>query len=109
MKTSHAFLSVLLLASATHAAEPKKLLLVTVTSGFVHAAIPIQEQMVREMAKASGDFTIISTSDSPNYPGAEYRATIDQRNARIPREGAPDNRMTAEQVLAAAEIGRAHV
>ena len=49
MKTSHAFLSVLLLASATHAAEPKKLLLVTVTSGFVHAAIPIQEQMVREM------------------------------------------------------------
>ena len=99
---------VLALASSTHAAEPKRLLLVTVTSGFVHAAIPISEQMVRDMAKASnGEFVVISTSDSPNYPGAEYRATIDQRDARIPREGAPDNRMSAEQVLAVAAGGPA--
>jgi type 1 glutamine amidotransferase len=98
----------LALAGSTHAAEPKRLLLVTITSGFVHAAIPISEQMVRDMAGASGgEFTIISTSDSPNYPGAEYRATIDQRDARIPREGAPDNRMTAEQVLAVAAGGPA--
>jgi type 1 glutamine amidotransferase len=107
MKTTPGLIAFLALISVASAAEPKKLLLVTVTSGFVHAAIPIQEQMIREMAKASGDFTIISTSDSPNYPGAEYRATIDQRNARIPREGAPDNRMTAEQVLAAATGGAA--
>jgi hypothetical protein len=99
---------VLALASSSHAAEPKRLLLVTITSGFVHAAIPISEQMVRDMAKASnGEFTIISTSDSPNYPGAEYKATIDQRDARIPREGAPDNRMTAEQVAAVAAGGPA--
>lgn len=92
---------VLALASSTPAAEPKRLLLVTVTSGFVHAAIPISEQMVRDMAKASGgEFTIISTSDSPNYPGAEYKATIDARDARIPREGAPDNRLSAAQIQA---------
>jgi hypothetical protein len=105
MKKTLLFALALARAGSAHAAEPKRLLLVTVTSGFVHAAIPISEQMVRDMAKASGDFTIISTSDSPNYPGAEYRATIDQRNARIPREGAPDNRMTAEQVLAVAAGG----
>jgi type 1 glutamine amidotransferase len=107
MKAIPALVAAVALASLASAAEPKKLLLVTVTSGFVHAAIPIQEQMIREMAKTSGDFTIISTSDSPNYPGAEYRSTIDQRNARIPREGAPDNRMTAEQVLATAAGGPA--
>src|SRR4051812_16928568 len=89
------FAAVACSATAFSAAAPKRLLLVTTTSGFVHAAIPIQEQMIRDMAKASnGEFVIIPTSDSPNYPGAEYKATIDARDARIPREGAPDNRMT---------------
>lgn len=97
----------LALASSTRAAEPKRLLLVTVTSGFVHAAIPIQERVIREMAKSTGEFTIISTSDSPNYPGAEYTATIDQRDARIPREGAPDNRLSAVQIAAIAAGGAA--
>ena len=98
---------VLALASSAHAAEPKRLLLVTTTVGFRHAAVPIQEQMIRDMAKATGEFTIISTSDSPNFPTAEYNATVDQRNARIPREGAPDNRLSAEQILAAAAGGPA--
>jgi uncharacterized protein len=84
--------------SGIQAQQPKRLLLVTTTVGFRHAAVPVQEQMIRDMAKASGAFTIVSTSDSPNFPRAEYQATIDARNARIAREGAPDNRLSAAQI-----------
>ena len=87
-------------ACTGQAAEPKRLLLVTTTVGFRHAAVPIQEQMIREMAKSTGEFTIISTSDDPNFPTAEYTATVDSRNARIGRAGAPDNRISAEQIQA---------
>ncbi len=87
-----------LLLGSPHAAQSKRLLLVTTTVGFRHAAVPVQEQMIRDMAKASGDFTIVSTTDSPNFPKSEYAATVDTRNARIPREGAPDNRLSEAQV-----------
>jgi len=73
------------------AAAPKRLLLVTTTVGFRHAAVPVQEQMFRELAKSSGEFTIVSTTDSPDFPAAEYQATVDQRNARIPISEAKDN------------------
>src|SRR5689334_1338185 len=73
------------------AAAPKRLLLVTTTVGFRHAAVPLQEQMFRQLAKSSGDFTVVSTSDSPDFPAAEYQATVDQRNARIPIGEAKDN------------------
>lgn len=67
----------------TKAAGPKRLLLVTTTLGFRHAAVPLQEQIIRAMAKSSGQFTIVSTTDSPDFPGAAYQAGVDQRNARI--------------------------
>jgi len=67
----------------TKAAGPKRLLLVTTTLGFRHAAVPLQEQIIRAMAKSTGQFTIVSTTDSPDFPGAEYQAGVDQRNARI--------------------------
>ena len=55
---------------SARAAGPKRLLLVTTTLGFRHAAVPLQEQIIRSMAKASGEFTIVSTTDSPDFPGA---------------------------------------
>jgi type 1 glutamine amidotransferase len=111
MKKSLVFVSVLVAAlCSVNAAQTKRLLLVTTTVGFRHAAVPVQEQMIREMAKATGEFTVVSTSDSPNFPAAEYTATVDARNARIPRDGAPDNRLSAAQVrerAAAAAAGAA--
>lgn len=82
-----------LVAFPARAAAPKRLLLVTTTVGFRHAAVPLQEHVFRELAKSTGEFTIVSTTDSPDYPAAEYKATVDQRNARIPLSEAKDNNM----------------
>ena len=69
---------------STKAATPKRLLLVTTTLGFRHSDVPIYEQLLRQMSKDTGEFTIVSTTDSPDFPAAAYKADVDQRNARIP-------------------------
>jgi type 1 glutamine amidotransferase len=40
------------------AAEPKKLLVVTVTTGFRHSSIPTAEKVLSELARESGAFTV---------------------------------------------------
>jgi type 1 glutamine amidotransferase/Spy/CpxP family protein refolding chaperone len=82
------------LGGQTASAKPahsKRLLLVTTTLGFRHAAVTVQEELIREMAASTGEFTIISTSDSPDFPAVEYQSIVDQRNARIPLNEAKDN------------------
>jgi type 1 glutamine amidotransferase len=74
-------------------AAPKRLLLVTTTVGFRHAAVPLQERLIRDLAKPTGEFTVVSTTDSPDFPAAAYQAVVDQRNARIPLAEAKDNNM----------------
>jgi type 1 glutamine amidotransferase len=39
-------------------AEPKKLLVVTTTTGFRHASIPTLEKVMAQLAKTSGEFTV---------------------------------------------------
>jgi type 1 glutamine amidotransferase len=74
------------------ASTPRRLLLVTATIGFRHAAVPIEEQVLRQMAKDTGEFTIVSTSDSPDFPSAAYQVAVDERNARIPvRQARPND------------------
>ena len=58
------------LISTAMAAEPKRLLIVTVSTGFRHSSIELTEQVLRELATKSGDITVVSTSESPNYPRA---------------------------------------
>ncbi|HEY7839899.1 MAG TPA: ThuA domain-containing protein [Terriglobales bacterium] len=60
---------------------PKRILLVTTTDGFRHASVPLLERVIRQMAHDTGEFTIVSTTDSPDYPEAEYFRTVAQRNA----------------------------
>jgi type 1 glutamine amidotransferase len=52
---------------------PKRLLLVTTTTGFRHSSIELGEKAIRELAAKSGDFTVISTSESRSFP--DYRTT----------------------------------
>ena len=47
-----------ILALAATAAEPKKLLVVTVTTGFRHSSIATAEKVLGELAKESGAFTV---------------------------------------------------
>jgi type 1 glutamine amidotransferase len=53
---------------AVFAAEPKRILLVTTSTGFRHTSIEVVEKVLRELAAKTGEFTIVSTSDSPDYP-----------------------------------------
>ncbi len=76
---------------STKAAAPKRLLVVTTTLGFRHADVPIYERLLRQWAKQTGEFTIVSTTDSPDFPAAAYQADVDQRNARIPQSKARPN------------------
>jgi len=50
--------SALLLAAALHAAEAKRVLVVTATKGFRHSSIPIAEAVLDGLAKRTGDFTV---------------------------------------------------
>ena len=59
------------------AATPKRLLVVTGSTGFRHSSIEVTEKALREMAQRSGDFVVISMMDHPDYPekysGFAYR------------------------------------
>ncbi|HEY0966985.1 MAG TPA: ThuA domain-containing protein [Opitutaceae bacterium] len=61
-------LAVGVVGSALAASAPKRVLLVTTTTGFRHSSIPLGEKVIRELAAKSGEFTIVSTSESPDYP-----------------------------------------
>jgi type 1 glutamine amidotransferase/Spy/CpxP family protein refolding chaperone len=61
-------------SQAPQARPPKRLLLVTTTLGFRHSSIETGEKVVRELAKRTGEFTVVSTSESPNYPDYARRA-----------------------------------
>jgi type 1 glutamine amidotransferase len=53
---------------AAAATAPKKILLITTSTGFRHSSIEVVEKVLRELAAKTGEFTITSTSDSPDYP-----------------------------------------
>lgn len=53
---------------AVLAAEPKRILLVTTSTGFRHSSIEPVEKVLRELAAKTGEFTIVSTSESADYP-----------------------------------------
>ncbi|MGC3980459.1 MAG: ThuA domain-containing protein [Steroidobacteraceae bacterium] len=63
--------TLLVAGSATAAdsgAKKKRILLVTTSVGFRHPSVPYAEKALRDIAAQSGQFEIISTSDSPDFP-----------------------------------------
>jgi uncharacterized protein len=53
-----------------HSCAPKKLLVVTTTTGFRHASIPTLEKMLSQLAKDSGKFTVDFVQQPPGKPTA---------------------------------------
>jgi type 1 glutamine amidotransferase len=49
-------------------AEPKKLLVVTTTTGFRHSSIPTGEKILAQLAKDSGEFTVDFVEQPPGHP-----------------------------------------
>ncbi len=61
-------------------AAPKKVLIVTVTTGFRHSCIPLSEEIFRQLAKQSGEFTV----DFVSQPTPSTQ--IPPRNWNAPKE-----------------------
>jgi len=59
--------------SAVAADGPKKVLVVTVTTGFRHASIPVAEKVLSEMAARSGKFTVEFVRQPDGMPKAPAR------------------------------------
>jgi len=69
-----ASITCLTLASLTaEAAEPKKILIVTTTTGFRHSSIPTGEKVLAQIAQETGLFTLDFAQQPPNKPAAPRR------------------------------------
>ncbi len=62
---------------ALAADKPKKLLVVTITTGFRHSSIPTAERILAQLAQESGKFTVEFVQQPPNQP----------QNPRAPKPG----------------------
>jgi uncharacterized protein len=58
---------------AVAADSPKKVLVVTVTTGFRHSCIPVSEKVLAQLAKESGKFTVEFVSQPEGQPKAPAR------------------------------------
>lgn len=80
MKTITSLLLVMLAAVSLHAA-PKKLLVVTTTTGFRHSSIPTLEKMIARLGKDSGEFTVDFVQQPPGKPNLRPNATDEEKTA----------------------------
>jgi len=80
MKTITALLLVMLATVSLHAA-PKKLLVVTTTTGFRHSSIPTLEKMLAQLGKDSGEFTVDFVQQPPGKPNLRPGATDEEKAA----------------------------
>jgi len=71
MKTLFLLLACLLTATLSQAA-PKKLLVVTTTTGFRHASIPNLEKVLAQLAADSGTFTVDFVRQPPGHPATGF-------------------------------------
>src|SRR6185437_1549761 len=62
------------LVATTLQAAPKKLLVVTTTTGFRHSSIPTLEKMLEQLGKNSGEFTVDLERDATDEQKAEHAA-----------------------------------
>ncbi len=67
MKKLLTLLSIGLLAVSLQAA-PKKLLVVTTTTGFRHSSISTAERIISQLAQSSGEFTVDFVEQPPGKP-----------------------------------------
>src|SRR6185437_11204739 len=69
------------LVATTLQAAPKKLLVVTTTTGFRHSSIPTLEKMLEQLGKNSGEFTVDLVQQPPGKPADLKRDATDEQKA----------------------------
>ena len=77
-------LALLALTAATLSAAPKKLLVVSTTTGFRHASIPTLEKMLSQLAKDSGEFTVDFVEQPTGHAPTGFPAKL--KNDATPEE-----------------------
>ena len=85
MKTLLSLLAATVVATSLHAA-PKRLLVVTTTTGFRHSSIPTAEKILQQLADSSGEFTVDFVHQPPGKPTLPPGATDDQKAAYAVQE-----------------------
>jgi uncharacterized protein len=70
-----------LLSASILQAAPKKLLVVTVTTGFRHDSIPTMEKMLSQLAQQSGEFTVDFARQPSGEPHGLKRDATDEEKA----------------------------
>ncbi len=65
-------LALIALTAATLQAAPKKLLVVTTTTGFRHSSIPTLEKMLTQLGKDSGEFTVDFVEQPPGHAASGF-------------------------------------
>jgi uncharacterized protein len=73
-------------AYSAAAAEPKKLLVVTITTGFRHSSIEVAEKVLAKIGQESGVFTVDYVQQPPNQPQAPRRPS-EPRKPQEPKPG----------------------
>ncbi|MGA2245376.1 MAG: ThuA domain-containing protein [Verrucomicrobiota bacterium] len=73
-------LALALLATVAQA-EPKKLLVVTTTTGFRHSSIPTAEKILEQLGKDSGEFTVDFVHQPPGKPEDLKSGATDEQQA----------------------------
>ena len=69
-------LATLSLLAVTLQAAPKKLLVVTTTTGFRHSSIPTLEKMLSQLARDSGKFTVDFVQQPPGHAATGFPAKL---------------------------------
>ena len=74
-------LLVVLLAVVSLQAAPKRLLVVTTTTGFRHSSIPTAEKILSQLAESSGEFTVDFVHQPPGKPDGLPKDATDAQKA----------------------------
>jgi type 1 glutamine amidotransferase len=82
MKKLLSLLAVALVAMSLQAA-PKKLLVVTTTTGFRHSSIPTLEKILSQLAKDSGEFTVDFVRQPPGKPADLKKDDTDEQKTEF--------------------------
>ena len=95
-------LTLVAMTAATLQAAPKKLLVVTTTTGFRHSSIPTSEKILAQLAKDSGEFTVDFVQQPPGKPNAPKKLTALKAGATDEQKAAfklAEEKFKAEQAV----------
>lgn len=72
---------VMTLSAISLQAVPKKLLVVTTTTGYRHSSIPTLEKILNQLGNSSGEFTVDFVQQPPNEPKVPNNGATDEEKA----------------------------